>query len=96
MCFTLPTQFVFLFFGVIISDRQLPKFTEKRIKLHKIAYKMTKNFLRCGGGGRGGGKKGGWDVRIGGKSAMAVGGIDVPVYTVYKLHFTVNIKQYIL
>ena len=34
----------FLVFGVIISDCQLPKFTEKRIKLHKIAYKMPNNW----------------------------------------------------
>ena len=36
----------FFMFGVIISDCQLTKFTEKRIKMHKIAYKMTKNCLR--------------------------------------------------
>ena len=51
-----PHLYFFLFFGVNISDCQLPKFTEKRIKLHKIVYKMTKNCLRgwrkWGGGWR--------------------------------------------
>jgi len=32
-------------FGIVITDWQLPKFTETRIKLHKIAYKMAKNCL---------------------------------------------------
>ena len=50
---------------------------KKRIKLHKIAYKMSKNYLRGWGwcGVRGGGK-GGRCENGGGKSAMVVGGID--------------------
>jgi len=58
------------FFGVIISDCQLPKFTENT---HKIAQNCVQNVqklsetLRGGGGGKG-------DVRIGGESAMDVGG----------------------
>jgi len=67
----LPTPIVFFIFGVIVSDCQLPKFTEKRIKLHKIAYKVTKN-LSAGmeeGVAEKGGRRKNW-----GKSAMAVGG----------------------
>ena len=56
MCFTNPIC-IFLYFGVIISDCQLTKFTGKRIKLHKIAYKMTKKMSAgvepVGGRGRG-------------------------------------------
>jgi len=72
MCFTNPIC-IFLFFGVIISDCQLPKFTEKRTKLHKIAHKMTKNCVR---GWRRWGEwleKGG-DVRIGGRAPWLLRG----------------------
>jgi len=69
----LPTPFIFFkFFGVIILDCQLPKFTENT---HKIAKKMRikcpKNVCRGGVAerGRGGGRR-----EIGGKSAMVVGG----------------------
>jgi len=52
----------FLLFGVIISDCQLPKFTKTRIKLHKIAYEMSKNCLRGeGGGGKSGGSRENWE-----------------------------------
>jgi len=50
--------YFFLFFGVIIPDCQLPKFTENTHKIAQIAYKMSKNCLRGGLGGGGGGKGG--------------------------------------
>jgi len=65
MCFT-NSIYIFCFFGVIIPDWQLPKFTENMHKLPKIVYTMSKNCLW-------GGKKEGEDVRMGG-SAMVVGG----------------------
>ena len=53
-----------LFFGAIISDCQLPKFT--CMKLHKIAYciKCPKSVCR-GGGGEKGGCENGRDVVLG-------------------------------
>ena len=46
MQWVLPTPFIYIFhFLVIIPDCQLPKFTENAHKLHKIAYKMSKQFL---------------------------------------------------
>jgi len=70
----LPTPFIayfcffFCFFwGVIIPDWQLTKFTKTRIKLHKIAYTMSKNCL-WGVAGKKGGKTWEW-----GNSPMVVG-----------------------
>jgi len=61
---------IFLFFVVIISDCQLPKFTENTHKIAQIANKMSKNCLR----GWGLGKKRG-DVRIvGGRAPWLLGG----------------------
>jgi len=65
MCFTNPMYIFCLFFGVIIPDCQLPKVTESMHKLHKIAYKMSKNCLRG---------KGGVDVRLGGRASWLLGG----------------------
>ena len=79
MCFTNPICIFFIFFGVIISDCQLPKFTDKRIKLHKIAYKMTKNCLRgwrrWGGGGKSRVRRDNW-----GEERHGCWGIDDPVH----------------
>ena len=51
--------FIFVFFGVIIPDSQLPKFTESTHKMHKIAYKMSKKGVLEGVAERG------EDVRMG-------------------------------
>ena len=40
------THLYFLYFWRHYLDCQFPKFTKTRIKLHKIAYKMSKNCLR--------------------------------------------------
>jgi len=41
VCNVLYKLHLYFFIWVIISDRQLPKFTENTHKLHKIAYKMS-------------------------------------------------------
>jgi len=69
---TLPTPFVFfIFFWCHYLWLPASKIHWELIKVHKIAYKMTKNCLRGWRRGRVRRKK--W-----GKSAMAVGGIDAP------------------
>jgi len=75
MCFTNP---IYIFFNFLVSLSLTATFQNSLrtcIKLHKIAYKMSKNCLRlCGGGG---GRKWvgrGVVVRLGSKSTMVVGG----------------------
>jgi len=47
MCFTNPIC-IFLFFGVIMSDCQVPKFTEN---MHKIAQHCVQNVKKLPGWG---------------------------------------------
>jgi len=62
MCLTNPIYIFFHFFGVIIADCQLPKFTENT---HKIALRIKCPEIVCGGGVVGRGAEG-W--RKGGKT----------------------------
>ena len=73
MCFTNP---IYIFFHVLVSLSLTASFQSSlktRIKLHKIAYKMSKNCLRCGWVGRGVAEKGEGSRENGG-SVMVVGG----------------------
>ena len=70
-----PHLYSFLFLVSLSLTDSFQNSLKTRIKLHKIAYKMSKNCLRGWGGGCGG--KGG-RLKNWGKSAMVVGGIDAP------------------
>jgi len=74
--------YIFFIFLVSLSlNASFQSSLKTRIKLHKIAYKMSKNCLRGWGrwvGVRGCGKGGG--RRENGGSTMVVGGIDAPGY----------------
>jgi len=52
MCFTSSIYRLFLFFGSLFLTDSFQNSLKTRIKLHKIAYTMSTNCLR-GGGGRG-------------------------------------------
>ena len=72
----------FLFFGVIIYDCQLPKFTEKT---HKIAQYCVQNDQKLSAGveevgGVGGGKMEGGETWELGEERHGCRGIDAPVY----------------
>ena len=55
VCFTNPIYIFFIFWVSLSLTASFQSSLKKRIKLHKIAYKMSKNCLRVWGGTVGGG-----------------------------------------